>query len=385
MPSPTGLIAAVSALLAVAGSAYYVLTIVAAHRFRRERREAGAGFTPPVSIMKSLKGLDPHMYAAFRSHCLQDYPQYELLFGVSDSDEPAVALVEQLRAEFPDRAIRTLFCPKVLGANGKVSTLAQMLPQARYEHVVINDSDILVGPNYLSRVFAPLADGGVGMVTALYRGVPATGWASRLEALGIAPEFAGSVLLARELEGGVRFALGGTIATTKPVLKKIGGLETIVDYLADDYELGARTAAAGYRVELADTIIETAVPDYSFADFWSHQLRWARTVKDRRPSHYLGLAVTFAVPWAVLAVLLHPGSWWTWAVLGIAACARFVTAWFVSRNVMHDAVAIRNLWLLPLRDFLSVAVWLASFLGNTVEWRGLRFRLRQGKLQRDPG
>jgi ceramide glucosyltransferase len=381
MPSPTGLIAVVSALLAVAGSAYHVLTIVAARRFRSEPRKADAGFTPPVSILKSLKGIDPHMYAAFRSHCVQDYPGYELLFGVSDSGDPAVALVDKLRTEFPARAIRTLFCPKVLGANGKVSTLAQMLPQARYEHIVINDSDILVGPDYLARVFAPLAASEVGMVTALYRGAPGNTWASRLEALGIAPEFAGSVLLARQLEGGVKFALGGTIATTKSVLKKIGGLEGIVDYLADDYELGARTAAAGYRVEIADTVIETAVPDYSFADFWSHQLRWARTVKDRRPSHYLGIVVTFAIPWAVLAVALHP-RWWTWAVLGAAACARFASAWFVSSRVMSDRVAIRNLWLLPLRDFASLAVWVASFLGNAVEWRGMRFRLRQGKLER---
>src|SRR5271167_3677470 len=315
MPSILTVIAAVCGLLALAGTAYFVIAIWAARRWQRERSgTTRAPFTPPVTIMRSLKGLDPHMYEAFRSHCLLDYDEYELLFGVSDPGEPALELVKRLQEEFPLRQLHVVLCPKVLGLNGKVSNLAQMLPQARYEHIVINDSDIVVPRDYLRRVMAPLAQSEVGMVTTLYRGIAGATLGSRLEALGLSTDFAGGVLVARALEGGIRFGLGATIATTKTVLRAIGGLEPLADYLGDDYELGARTAAAGYQVELADTVVKTALPDYRFKDFWTHQLRWARNVKDRRPGQYFGLVVTFALVWAVFGVLAAPYEWWTWVI-----------------------------------------------------------------------
>jgi len=268
----------------------------------------------------------------------------------------------------------------VLGPNGKVSALAQMLPQAQYEHIVINDSDILVDLDYLERVIAPSAAPDVGMVTALYRALPGKTLASRLEALGISADFAGGVLVARALESGIRFGLGATLATTKTILREIGGLEPLADYLGDDYELGARIAAAGHKVVLADAVVETALPDYSFGDFWRHQLRWARNVKDRRPAQYLGLIVTFGLPWAILAVMFWL-SWWSCLVLATAVIARFASAIFVGRGVLDDEYVGRDLWLLPLRDFVALAIWIASFLGNTVVWRGLRFRLGKGKLK----
>jgi ceramide glucosyltransferase len=272
-------------------------------------------------------------------------------------------------------------CPKVLGANGKVGTLAQMLPQARFEHIIINDSDILVEWDYLLRVLAPFASPKVGMVTTVYRAIAGKTLGSRLEALGISSDFAGGVLLARVLEGGIRFGLGATLATTKTVLREIGGLEPLADYLGDDYELGARVAAAGYQVVLSDVVVETALPDYSLGAFWRHQLRWARNVKDRRPAQYIGLIGTFGLPWAIVAVLLYL-SWWSCLVLAMATIARFVSAIFVGRGVLDDEQVGRDLWLLPLRDFVALAIWIASFLGNTVEWRGLRFRLRRGKLEK---
>src|SRR3974390_3156731 len=222
MPSIFTVVATLCALLAVAGTAYFGLCIWAAKRFMRERsRETRSGFTPPVSILRSLKGLDPQMYLAFRSHCLLDYDEYEVLFGVSDAGDPALGLVEKLQREFPQRQLRVMHCPEVLGLNGKVSNLAQMLPQARYEHIVINDSDIVVPSDYLLSVMAPLAQPGVGMVTALYRGIAGTTLGSRLEALGLSADFMGGVLVARALQG-IRFALGGTIATSKTVLAAIG-------------------------------------------------------------------------------------------------------------------------------------------------------------------
>jgi ceramide glucosyltransferase len=385
MHSALTAVAVLCALLALAGSAYFAMCVAAAHRFRREcsrLRICETPFAPPASILKSLKGLDPHMYSAFRSHCLLDYPEYEVLFGVSDTNDPALALVEKLREEFPQAKLRVVHCPQALGPNGKVSNLAQMMPQARYGHIIINDSDILVPRDYLQRVLGPLAQPGVGMVTALYRGLAARTLGSKLEALGLSTDFSGGVLVARALEGGVRFALGATIATTKTVLHEIGGLEPLADYLGDDYELGARAAATGYQVRLANIVVETALPDYSFREFWAHQLRWARNVKDRRGAQYFGLIVNFGLIWAVLAVVAAPRAWWTWLALAVTAALRLTSAVVVGRGVLADSQVLRELWLLPLRDLVAMAVWLVSYFGDEVEWRGMRFRLRHGKLER---
>ena len=376
-------IAALCALLALAGAVYFALCVWAAARFGREPSHASSiDFEPPVSIMKSLKGLDPHMYAGFRSHCLLDYVEYELLFGVSDPNEPALELVTRLQREFPNRRIRVVQCPKSLGLNGKVSTLAQMLPQAKYDHILINDSDIVAPPDYLRRVMRPFADERVGMVTSLYRGMAGKTLPSKLEALGLSTDFMGGVLVAREMESGVRFALGATMATTKRVLREIGGLEPLVDYLGDDYELGARMAARGYKVELSDVVVETALPNYTFADFWRHQLRWARNVRDRRHVQYFGLIVTFGLAWGILAVLAEPRAWWTGTALAIVALSRVFAAQAIGRGVLRDSYVTRSLWLLPLRDFVALAVWVTSFAGNEIEWRGLKFRVRDGKLEK---
>lgn len=376
------LVAIAAGLLALAGAAYFALSIWAGKRFQREvRPDAALGYMPPVSILKSLKGIDPQMYAAFASHCALDYPAYEVLFGIHDPAEPALALIERLQQEFPQQALRVIYCPESLGLNGKVSNLAQMLPQAVYEHVIINDSDIVVRPDYLQRVMSPFADPAVGMVTTLYRGFSGRTLGSKLEALGLSTDFAGGVLLARAMEGGIRFGLGATIATTKGVLEKIGGFVPLANHLGDDYELGARTAAFGSKIVLADTVLETALPDYSFRDFWLHQTRWARNVKDRRPGQYVGLIATFGLAWAIIAVLARPTSWWTWAILAITAVARFSSAIVVGRGVLNDPQVLSNLWLVPLRDFVALAVWIVSYFGDTVVWRGTRFRLHKGKLE----
>ncbi len=380
---PMQVFAAICALLAIAGATYYALCVWAGLRFlSRQQRAESTPIAPPVSIMKSLKGVDPHMRAAFRSHCLLDYPEYEVLFGVSDLNDPAVALVKEVQQEFPNARLCVIHCPLVLGANGKISNLAQVLPHAKYEHLLINDSDILVEPDFLRRVVRWFADPQVGVVTTLYRAVAGRGVWSKLEALGISTDFMGGVLVAREMEGTIRFALGATMATTKSVLAAIGGLELLADFLADDYELGARASAAGYRVELADAVVETAVADYTWRTFWQHQLRWARNVKDRRPSQYLGLIVTFGLAWGMLAVLAAPRAWWAWAAAGIVLATRAAAAFVIGTKTVHDPQVGRDFWLIPLRDFVALAVWMASFFGNTVVWRGERFRLRDGRLER---
>ncbi len=375
----------VAVLGCVSSSLYYLLCVWSAGAFLRERVADGIARhenMPPVSILKPLKGVDPEIYRSFRSHCLQDYADYEIIFGVSDPNDPAVASVRQLQREFPDRAIRLVTCEKILGTNIKVSNLAQMLGSVRYAHLIVNDSDIEVERDYLRRVMAPLADRRVGMVTCLYRGVAAPTLGSRLESLGISTDFCAGVLAARQLEGGLHFALGSTLAFRRADLERAGGFESIVDYLADDYELGRRIGDLGLEVRLFDLVVETHCPAYSLRGFLSHQLRWARGVRDARFGGYLGLFATFGLMWGLLNLIAARGAEWAWAVFGIVAFLRFAVALTVGRIVLQDRQVMKHLWLIPVRDLIAVLVWIASLAGNTVTWRGDRFQLKNGRLIR---
>ncbi len=381
----------VATLAAVASMAYYALCLWSAAAFLRERKAAGEGARPtqtglPVSILKPLKGTDPEMYESFRSHCLQDHPEYEIVFGVSDPADPALQLVERLKSEFPQRAVRSMICTKNLGANTKVSNLAQMLLEAKYECVLVNDSDIRVQPDYLRRVTAPLADPQAGLVTCLYRGVPGSTLGSRLESLGISTDFSAGVLAARTLEGGIRFGLGSTLAFRRSDLEAIGGFEALVDYLADDYEIGRRIAEHGLKVKLSAVVVETYLPAYTLRQFVDHQLRWGRTVRDSRRWGYLGLVLTFGLPWAVLAgwlsLLLGHGVLAVWALLVAVTSLRVAVALLVGWSVLRDRRVLPLLPLLPLRDLVALLVWIATLAGHKVVWRGDSFMLKDGKLAR---
>jgi len=294
----------------VSSSLYYLLCLWGAFQFLSERSGTSVQATqalPPISILKPLKGIDPEVYESFRSHCLQDYPEYEIIFGVSDANDPAIESVKALRREFPGHRIHMVVSSKMLGANVKVSNLAQMMTEARYDYLIVNDSDIRVEPDYLRRVSALLADPRVGMVTCLYRGVASATLGSRLESLGISTDFCASVLAARQLEGGIRFGLGSTLAFRRVDLEKLGGFNSILDHLADDYELGKRMAALGLDVKLSDVVVETYLPAYRPRDFFAHQLRWARGVRDARAGGYFGLIFTFGILWALLAVAASEG------------------------------------------------------------------------------
>lgn len=322
------------------------------------------------------------MYESFRSHCLQHYPQYEILFGVSDANDPALRLVEQLKKEFPAIEIRTIVCEKILGTNVKVSNLAQMLSQAQHEHLLVNDSDILVELEYLKNVIAPLSDAKVGLVTCLYRGQASPTLGSRLESLGISTDFAAGVLTARYLENGIRFGMGSTLAFRRKDIESIGGFEVLLDYLADDYQIGYKLFEAKKEVKLSEAVVQTSVSAYSFHDFWRHQLRWARTIRDSRRSGYFGLIFTFGLAWAIAAVFLAHGATWAWILLGTTLALRIIQAVVTGRMCLQDEQVLRFLWLLPLRDLIAVAVWLVSFFGHTIRWRGDLFYLKDGKLIR---
>jgi ceramide glucosyltransferase len=379
----------IAAGLGIASSSiYYLLCLWSAAVFLRER-EAGRRARPtrnlpPVSMLKPLKGIDPEIYESFRSHCLQDYPEYEIIFGVSDPNDPAIESVKELQREFPMRRIELVVSPEILGANVKVSNLAHMLTHARYDHLIVNDSDIRVGPGYLRRVTAPLADSRVGLVTCLYCGVAGATLGSRLEALGISTDFCPSVLAARQVEGGIRFGLGSTLAFRRAELEKIGGFTSFVDYLADDYELGRRIAGLGLTVKLSEVVVETYLPSYGLGGFFAHQLRWARGVRDARAGGYLGLVFTFGLMWALLALAASGGALWAWIALAVTLFLRLAVALVVGRKVLQDRDVVKNAWLIPLRDLLAAGVWIVSLGGHTVTWRGDRFRLKNGKLSRIP-
>jgi ceramide glucosyltransferase len=366
----------------ISSIAYYALCLWSALRLLRARKAAGEGARPtrPVSILKPLRGTDPEMYASFRSHCLQDYPDYEIIFGVSDPNDPAIQLVEQLKAEFPRHAISLMICLQKLGNNIKVSNLAQMMRQARHEYIVVNDSDIRVQPDYLRRVLAPLTDPKIGLVTCLYRGIANSSLGSRLESLGISTDFSAGVLVAQNIEHGIRFGLGSTLAFRRRDLQAIGGFEALADYLADDYQIGSRIAALGLKVELSDVVVETFLPRYTLRGFLDHQLRWARTVRDSRFWGYVGLGLTFGLPWAALALIFAQGTAWAWALFACAVAMRVGVAIVVGKSVLRDPQVIRLLAWLPVRDFFALAVWIVSFAGHEIVWRGVRFRLENGKL-----
>jgi ceramide glucosyltransferase len=367
-------------LFALCGMGFYLLCLWSAHSFQQTSRRLGLKVTPPVSILKPLRGVDPQMYESFRSHCIQDYPEYEIIFGVSEPDDPAAEAVHRLIKEFPGCKIRLLVCPEVLGNNRKVSNLVQMMAAAKYDHLLINDSDIFVSPDYLRRVMAPFADAKVGMVTCPYRGIAADTLGSKLESIGISTDFIAGVLVARQIENGIHFALGSTLAMSRTALDAIGGLQPLVNYLADDFELGFRIAKAGYEVVLADVVVETHLPAYSFRGFFDHQMRWARSTRDSRRLGYVGLLLTFGLPWAMIAVLLAPLSWWSWTTLVVAAALRAAVAIKVGIGVVQDRALWRSLWLLPVRDLIAFWVWFASFADNKVHWRGEVFVLKQGKI-----
>lgn len=374
-------------ILAVLGTisclVYYGICLWSALRFLQDRRNSPLrGGLRPVSVLKPLKGIDPEIYESFRSHCVQDYPQYEIIFGVSDPDDPAVPLVRRLQAEFPLLKIQLVFCSRVLGTNIKVSNLAQMVAAASFDYFVVNDSDIRVPSDYLTRVVAPLSDPSLGMVTCLYRGIPERTLGSKLEAVGISSDFTAAVLTARQLEGGVHFGLGSTLAFRRSDLEAIGGFESVVEYLADDYELAQRIIRLGRRVLLSELIVDTFLPAYNLADYYRHQLRWARSVRDSRRWGYVGVILTFGLPWALLALWTAHGAPWGWWLLGTVVAARLLVAFVAGISVLGDRNLIRLAWLIPLRDIAALMVWIGSFAGHRIAWRGEHFELRNGRLAR---
>ncbi len=362
------------AALALAAAAYYLLALVAALLWPRLTAGARAGTLEPVSILKPVHGRDPGFYEAIRSHAVQDYPQFEILFGVENESDSAVPDIRRLADQFPERAIR-LIVSSAKAPNGKVARLAELAAEARYPLLVINDSDVRVPPDYLRCAVAPLADARVGLATCLYRAA-GDNFATRWEALGVATEFAPSVMVAR-LIGMGGFALGSTMALRASVLRESGGFAALRDYLADDYQLGLRVARLGYRVVFARTVVETRLGGKSWGDVWRHQLRWSRTIRVSRTAGYFGYLVTHATLWGLAAIAAG-----AWKIGAAALVLRLAAGLAIGWGVLGDRTVLTRFPLIPFRDLWGFAVWLWGLAGGTVEWRGQRLKLsRDGKIR----
>lgn len=354
-------------------AAYQCLAIVASIKHVRRRRKPPGpkDFRPGVSVLKPLRGLDPNTGAAFRSQARQDYPEFEILFGVADPDDPAAAEVRRLQCEFPDTSIRLLITGPTEAANGKVGALVRLAREARHPVWVVNDSDIEVTPSYLSSVVAPLADSVAGIVTCPYR-VHAHNAAALWEGVGISTDFIPSALVA-PLVGVREFGFGSTLAFRAADLDRAGGFEAIADYLADDYQLAKRITGLGLRACLSTYTVATALDGATWRGVWEHQLRWARTIRASKGRGYAGLFVTHAGIWIVVA--LASSAWMPAAVLG---SLRVVSAFVSSALVLHCSRTAKLCWLAPAWDLYAFATWTASYFGRTVRWRGRRLRIGPG-------
>jgi len=367
-------------VLAGIGVGYQGFQLVAAIRFfRKARRRWGDDgvHTPPVTILKPLKGRGIDLYRNLESFCLQDYPDYEIVFGVADSDDPAIEIVRRLQAAFPNRRI-ALTVGERAGTNAKVANLINMMPATRHDVFVLSDADIRVRPDYLRTLVKPLRDPNVGLSTCLYRGIGDFGLPSIVESLLINTDFIPMALIGDWI--GIKMAYGASIAFTRAGLDRIGGFESIRDHLADDYLLGNRIAAAGHDIAILPYVVETVLDSETLGDVWRHQLRWARTYRACQPAGWMAALVTQATFWGLMAVVATGGSSVGWSMLGLVTAAR-LGALLVTMRLLGERDTPRHFGLIPLKDLLTTSVWIASWLGRSVVWSGRRYRVdRDGRL-----
>lgn len=356
--------------------AYAVVAVVVV-RSRTRRTPSPAGPMPRVTVLKPLCGAEAETYECLRSVCNQDYPEFDVVFGIAESDDPSVAIAVRLQREFPERNIKIVIKHLQHGTNRKVSNLMNMMPMAGNEVLVLSDSDVRVRPDYLARIVAPMNDPNVGIVTCAYRGRPSRGVWSSLGAQFINEWFLPSVSVAA-VAGSRAFAFGATIAIRRKVLARIGGFASVASQLADDYRLGELTRQLGLRTVLSDVVVETAVTEASFKHLVQHELRWLRTIRALRPLGHVLMFITFGVPVAIAGAVMTGGA---------RAAVDMLLVTVIARGALHFRMnGARSLascvWLLPARDVLSVCLWLWSFTTRHVRWRDDHYHvLRDGSVQ----
>jgi len=363
-------------LLCVAAIWFYGYAIYSSVTFFNRPHLVNPDFHPPITILKPVCGLDRDAYNNFASFCRQDYPEYQIIFSVRDSGDAAVSVVQQIISDFPELDIQLVVSDRIIGTNLKVSNLANAVTQAKHEILVIADSDIRVGTDYLQRIIQPLCDRQVGVVTCLYRS-SSSGWVSTLEAIGTATDFHAGVLVSNQLAG-IQFAFGSTIVIRKSVLEEIGGFLAIADYLADDFQLGNQPAQLGYQVILSDYVVEHVLGTSNLVESIHRQIRWTRCVRVSRIWGYIGLIFTYGTFTSLLFLLVTRGSLLGWAVFSITWIMRGAMGWIVGVRYLNDPVAKKYIWLIFLRDLISFVSWCYGFVGSTIEWRGQQFKLVKG-------
>lgn len=363
------------ALLLCVAWVYYLLSVYAAWRLFRQLPAPSAA-CPPVSLFKPLKGATPDLYGHLASFCRIDYPVFQLLFGVRDPRDSAVAVVQRLQHDFPECDIALVVNPEVIGSNYKVSTLHSLSQRAKYDIFVISDSDVRVAVDYLRRIIPPLNGPQVGVVTCPYRSATQQPLPALLESVLINTSFMPAVLVASQVER-TRYAFGATIAVTRSCVEAIGGFAALADYLADDYYLGNFATRAGYQVRILPYVVETYPDVASLRGLLSHQLRWARTQRLCRPSGYVGTVVTYGTVWAVLGLV----SGWTTPLLavlsGLTLVIRCLSATLLGRYFLGVRLPLTTFGLVLITDLLSFLIWVWSLGGNTVRWREHAFRVRR--------
>lgn len=353
---------------------------MAARRFPLHQRQAGGTFRPPVTLLKPLKGCDHETETCLRSWFEQEYSgPVQILLGVASRADPVCALVRQLLAEYKRADATLVLCDQELGPNAKVSTLAQLETRAEHELIVISDADVWAPPDLLANLVAPLQTPGVGLVNCLYRLANPVTPAMRWEALAVNADFWSQVLQAQTLRP-LDFALGAVMATTRTELEGMGGFAALVEYLADDYQLGRRIAARGSRIQVCPVVVECRSAPAGWKNVWAHQLRWARTIRVCRPGSFFFSVLSNGTVWPLLWVAWD-GTIWSVSLAGFFWLTRVLSARSNQRRMDGHSPAWRDLWLVPVKDFFGLVIWLLAFAGNRIVWRGLNYRLRQdGRL-----
>lgn len=358
---------------------YYVIAIYSTLRFFSMPLERTSTFTPPVSILKPVRGLDDGAYRNFASYCRQDYPEFEMLFCVGDASDPNIPVIEQLQRDFPIRTVRVVIGSDPNVTNDKVSKLERLAAEAKYEHVVFSDSDIRVGTDYLRTVLAPLRDEGVGASTCIYLQTDERTLADDLQTIGQVSDFYVSLSVARELDG-VKFALGSTIVTRKRNLAEAGLFQAIENKPADDMLVGRLISEKGHRVELLPYAVRTVADFQSMKGFLAKRMRWAVVQRNMRPWGHLGLLLTLGLPWSLAAIAVYPTAMVTAIYLGAYVVLRSAVTALISVWGLKQPGILRKFWLIPVWDVISIVILLASFTRNRVKWRDGEYCIRDGTL-----
>ncbi|MEH2161516.1 MAG: bacteriohopanetetrol glucosamine biosynthesis glycosyltransferase HpnI [Nostoc sp.] len=366
-------------ILCLAATLFYCYSIYSAIVTFGESHLSTPNFYPPITILKPICGLDRDIYENLATFCRQEYSTYQIIFSVLSPQDPGIHVVKQIIRDFPRLDIHLIICERIIGTNLKVSNLANALSFAKYEILVIADSDIRVGEDYLQRVVQPLHNNKVGVVTCLFRSV-AQGWVEILEAIGTACYIHATSLAGKQLEG-MKCAFGSTIVIRKEVLKAIGGFEAIADDLADDFQLGYLPAQAGYKVVLSDYIVEHVLSANTVVDSINRQIRWSQCVRVTGFWSYLGLIFTYGNVTSLVLSVFTKWSFFICFTLVITWVMRLIMGWFIGVNFLKDSTARKYIWLVPLWDFLSLIIWCCGLFSNTIKWHGRYFKLsKYGKL-----